>query len=350
MATKSEAKKFLGLLEKAKNAVPGDARLTLGPSTVERPRVHDVIDRIAACVVPRFVPELKSVGPEELDRKGSLIGGCVFVSDSYPSPESRIDERSILDQLSNKKAGPRKRRPMAPLVQLDLDQIKAFTGEDVGGGLLQVWLPWECWGQGELTLCRTIPRTIVTRTQRLKACRVPRMPLYRERGYDPAELEVLDEVDPDAAQNLRWNINYWGAVSGFDWSLQEEEYGSFPLQIVGWKQDDYVLPQWEDGVNCWSLNVEGWGAAASYLRKASEIAESEYLQRRTIALFEDDSNEANFWPLEDSDSPAVARGWRPLFCFHGPVCVDPVSDSHFVMFRRKGRKFEYESACTRWSW
>jgi hypothetical protein len=349
MTTKSEAKKFLKLLQEAKKSVPSNARLNLGPGTVERPRVHAVIDNIARCVVPRFVPVLKSVAPGKLDRKGSVIGGCGFVSESYPTPESRIDTRSLLDKLDGKKPRSIKRRPMAPLVQLDLEQIKASTGEDVGKGLLQVWLPWDCWGQGQATYCRTIPRGMVSKTKPLKACRLPRTPMCVDQGYDPAELEVLDEIDPDAAETLRYNIRYWGAVSGFSWELNEEEYGEFPKQIVGWKQNGYVLPQW-DSVNVWSLDLDGWGQGAQYLRKASELAEAQSLQRVSIGLFEDDSNEAQFWPLEDRDTPAVVNGWRPLFSFHGPAVFCSVSDSHFIMFRRRAGRFEYASACTRWAW
>ena len=352
MATKSEAKRFLKLLDQAKAAVPANTRFKVGWSVKRRrvhgPRVHEVINNIAHCVVPRFVPVLKSVTPDKLDRKGGLIGGCGFVSESYPSPDSEIDERTFLDRHSKKKVVPRDRRPMAPLIQLDLDQIRAATGENVGRGLLQVWLPWKCWGQGERTYCRTIPRSTVSRTKNLKACRLPAIPLYLEEGYDPEELEVLDEVDPEAADEFRFQIKYWGAVSGFEWKVNEEEYGKFPKQIVGWKQKGYVLPRWDDDVNY--LDSQGWGSAADYLRKASEITESELYQRASIALFEDESDDAHFWSFGDQKEPAVVNGWRPLFCFHGPVQVGYISDSHFVMFRRQGSQFEYASACTRWKW
>lgn len=323
MATEKTAQKFLRLLSQARASCGRDAFAY--PRDSDNPiRLWEVIDNLASCVVPRFYPIFKEVRPDKLDRKGSLIGGCGFISRAYPTPGS-------------------KEKPDAPLVQLDLDQIQATTGRDVGSGLLQVWLYESYWGQGVPTYCRRVPRGIVNRTKNLGPCQRPKIPKHVEEGCPDVDPDVLELVDPEAAEKLRYDIEYWGGVSGFEWRGQE----NLPIQIVDWKKDGFVIPQMQDyDVYNWIENGN-CAKAEDYLLKACSLSYKEE-GRRIVGLFEDNSNAGQFWPSQYDDTPSTATGWRPLFTFFGPASYDFIEDSHIVMYRKAGRKFEYVGGCTRW--
>ena len=290
--------------------------------------LEEAIDGLSSCVVPRYVPVLRHVPSNRLDRKGSLIGGCAFCSNAYPNPEVEGE-------------------PMAPLVQLDLDDIKLTTGVRVGSGLIQVWLPRDLWGQEMTSYVRNVPRDIVSKTKRLRRCIKPKIPPHIEHGCEDVDPALLEVIDPAAAEKLRYDIRYFGGTAGFDWGEVEQSVGPMPKQIDGWRKNGYVLPAFDEfDIDKWVNDRPGLGGVIRSLQQAADMAEQE--TRRKLALFEDDSADLSLskhWPDEP---PSVIDGWRPLLSFFGPISYDS-QDDHVLFYRTRGDDFEYWAGCTRWN-
>ncbi|MEX0709398.1 MAG: hypothetical protein WD078_15690 [Woeseia sp.] len=94
--SESKAKQLLAAVRRLERKFPELTELPSGASAVRQ----------------RFEALCKPVKLENLDPRGSLIGGIPFLSPKYPEPES--DEASV--------EGRQYSVGMAPLAQLDLDQ------------------------------------------------------------------------------------------------------------------------------------------------------------------------------------------------------------------------------------
>ena len=135
---------------------------------------------------------------------------------------------------------------MAPLVQLNLGKISEHTSLDVGSGLLQVWMDSDAWGQCEETYCRVIPEKHFNQTKSWPdEVEQPQRLLWEEENPDLDFNPVygVGADDPDYEdhpeyENLMWQIEYWGGVSGFDWSksrmLQTKSICP-PIYLLDWQ-------------------------------------------------------------------------------------------------------------------
>jgi hypothetical protein len=283
------------------------------------------------------------VSTSELDRRGSLIGGVPFLSSKYPDLN------------------------LAPLAQLDLDNISNTTGENVGSGLLQVWMPTDLWGQtpnlGDLHL-RLIPREAVDGTPELLAGSNIEDAKWIERKA--AELEVLRIIDPSRAQEDEeiYQEHYWSGVAGFDWTLSvfsdyENSYslGKFgaPQQIVDWRPAGFTIPDASIDGSIWDIPDDFHDSFPDLMDDPDfgticEIMEASPVHPR-CALF--DVYYDFFRPLYGLESyygdGSVGWNWRPLFAFPGPIS-DRVDDQHVVFYRKSDGQFEYAGASMRWNW
>ena len=77
----------------------------------------------APAIQPKFEAVYEEVEPNLADRKGSGLGRMPFLSKRFPMIEW-----------------------YAPMLQLDLAEASRVTNEDLGDGLLQVWITGEVWG------------------------------------------------------------------------------------------------------------------------------------------------------------------------------------------------------------
>lgn len=325
MANKATAAKFVRILRRAKLHVdPRSKKLIKG------------IDYLIAAVTPRFEPIMKHVAPEELDRRGSLIGGCPFTSRNYPTPRNEYKFRGVNE-------------PMAPLVQLNLDDIWRATGKTFGSGLLQLWLPGKSYGENLSTPCRVVPRLSAVRTKRLVPCAKRLNPYYLEEmggASDRSELDILRAVDPEAAQQQENEMEYFDALGGFDWGgsrlgLRRRDSltakGRAPQQIVGWKSMGWVLPHdcdVEEVLESVDSDTE-WEAAV-------ELARADEKCNYGLCEVNADSSQNSL-----NDKYSLWNGWLPLFSFQGPFANGSCSDNQTIVYRKKGKKFEYGAVFSR---
>lgn len=292
----------------------------------------------------RYEAVCERVSRSELDRKGSLIGGAPFLSADYPN----------LD--------------MAPLVQLDLDEILKATGERVGTGLLQVWMPCDIWGQepylGDLHI-RVVPREVVDHTTDLEAG--PDFVDEEWLAKKEAEHEILEIVDPRRAAEDEeiYMDHYWSGSAGFDWTLSEfsdsEDSTALgncgaPQQITDWQPAGFTIPPGTNYGCLWNWDdIEIEKSIPSLFEDPDYKTICGILSRWSegprCALFDVYSD---FYGTVYGSESWYGKGsadwnWRPLFAFPGPLSRR-VSDEHMVFYREVGDEFEYAGACMRWNW
>jgi len=300
---------------------------------------------------PRIGAICKTVSPDELDRKGSLLGGQPFLSQRFPVPISS-----------------RQKQAMAPLAQLDLDSITDAISEDVGSGLLQIWLSPGYWGSEPLLgdhYVRVIPNECVRRTRILLG-----HPKYRDGrlvGSKPDELEPLTTRSrPIAGESEQFRRrHYWDGVAGFDWTLSEfGDDGSedeamntgSPTQIVGWEPSGFTIPEGSTDNSLWETfaldadilsHLEGLECEKDY----KFICESIVRPRLNpiCSLFDTywGFHQIIYGPTIHYGEDSKSWDWKPLFAFPGPLSPYP-SDDHMVFYRKTNDGFEYAGACRRW--
>ena len=306
-------------------------------------------------VRPRYKASLKSVSPEQLDRRGSLIGGAPFLSKEYPVPK-----KTAAAPAGNKKV------PMAPLLQLDLEEVSKIADEDLGDGLLQLWMRCGQWGtanDGDSEI-RIIPRKDVTKTKTLLD--LPERSANADLDAKLAEIAPLNKRTPkkytDALETIRFEHHWDGGLEGFDWTLSvfAEEIDSFKpdesaasLQIVGWEPDGFTIPlDWE----FWYVDREYRHKYPDGLEDETDFKTIEEITSRhgfhapLCSLFELDPQFSNT-VIFVLDKPPIDRSrlWRPLIAFAGPLSgAGFVQDQHMLFYRRKTSRFEFLHECYRW--
>ena len=311
----------------------------------------------ATCAVrPRFAGICKPVTIEELDRRGSLIGGMPFLSPEYPEPKSDFGRRE----------GRQFSAGMSPLAQLDLDQISDCIGEDIGSGLLQVWMWPGLWSPdpslGDLET-RLVPRDVVDNTDVLFESSIKEdAEWFKEKA---AELEVLKLVDPKRAKENEeiFQEHRRSGMDGLDWTLSEfsdfENWNSIgrfgaPQQIVDWQPAGYTIPMPRIDPSIWDL-PDDFSERFPTLNKdpdykiVCDIIEG-VREHPFCALFDvyyDFYNTLYGNELYYGDE-SVGWSWRPLFAFPGPLS-NLATDEHVIFYRVAEEGFEYAAASVRWN-
>ena len=340
--SEQKAKELLSAIGRLEKKFPELKKVNSGVSAVRR----------------RFEATCKQVTPEELDRRGSLIGGMPFTSPEFPEPECNLGGSMEARQIS---AG------MTPLAQLDLDQISGCIGEAVGSGLLQVWMQPGLWGQepylGDLMI-RLVPRHVVERTEVLLESSIEEdVKWFEEKA---AELQVLKIVDPKRAEEDEevYQEHYWSGMDGLDWTLSVfsdyEKWNSLgrfgaPQQIVGWRPAGFTIPP-IGNYGMWDWNEEDFERRFAKLFDDPDYEVvcnilNEFPERPRCALFDvysDFSNSVYGNEIYYGKDSAEWR-WRPLFAFPGPLS-DRVDDEHVIFYRESDDGFEYAGASMRWNW
>lgn len=308
----------------------------------------------------RFEAICKEVRPEKLDRRGSLIGGMLFTSKKFPEPKF---DRGGRPEARMSCAG------LAPLAQLDLDQISDCIGESVGSGLLQVWMKPGDWGWtqecflGALEI-RLVPRHVVDRTEVLLESSVEEDVEWIEKKA--AELEALKSDNPKRAEKEHevYQEHYFSGANGLDWTLSLfSDYkkwnspGRFgaPQQITGWRPAGYTIPPSSAEPSIWDLpdyfddRFPGLDKDPDY-KIICEILK-ERRERPICALFDiyNDFHTCLYGSEVYVGKASVGWNWRPLFAFRGPLS-DRVDDEHVIFYRETDDGFEYAGASMRWNW
>jgi len=303
---------------------------------------------IAPAIQPNYGAIIQEVEPHLVDRKGSLLGGPPFLSKRFPM-----------------------RGDKAPMLQLDLAEASRVTNEDLGDGLLQLWINVPGWGfdggedEGAI---RIIPRHIVAATKHLldvperEAAKDLERTLARIKAEYAEKDEELEKKIKDAlaghlsappgnGETLEEKIN--DALYEYRW--QEElagvwfDYPSFkpspPLQITGWEASGYTFP--DEEAEFWdpcsferALPQEVYEdpifMTMKVIKAVAEGMEARNPNNSLCTLFGRThyTSDSYFW----SDKP----DWRPLVGFDGPLrhCID----EHTVFFRGTPGRFEYGGA------
>lgn len=340
--SEQKAKELLSAVSRLEEKFPELKRVNSGVSAVRS----------------RFEATCKPVKPEELDRRGSLIGGMPFTSREFPEPEY---------DLGGSMEARRSSAGMAPLAQLDLDQISDYIGEAVGSGLLQVWMQPGLWGQepylGDLMI-RLVPRHVVERTKVLLESSIEEDIEWFDAKA--AELELLRIVDPKRAEEDEevYQEHYWSGMDGLDWTLSVfsdyEKWNSLgrfgaPLQIVGWQPAGFTIPPSRIDPSIWDLpdDFDDRFPTLSDDPDYKIVCEilGRFPERPKCALFDIYYDFHN--PLYGNElyygEDSVGWSWRPLFAFPGPLS-DRVDDEHVIFYRESDDGFEYAGASMRWNW
>jgi hypothetical protein len=220
------------------------------------------------------------------------------------------------------------------MLQLDLDEASRVTNEDLGNGLLQVWMPGEMWGYGQelsAKCIRIIPRHIVRSTKHL--IDVPEHQAVTDLVQNICE-EGVDHWESDYSEEL-----WLEQVDGNLWRLDGDVAHYKPiqaLQITGWNAVGYSIPKDSGGF---------WGGATP-----QEVFDDPIHQAmdEIITAFDELPPWHQACLFGQSSYVTVEPGWRPLFAFNGPV-EDPCVDDHTVFFRRTAGRFEYKYVTSRFT-
>ena len=238
----------------------------------------------------RYVPVSGEPKSGSYPWQGSVVGGPLFTSKSYPWPET-------------------KGYPDVPLVQFELDAISASTGISVGSGFLQVWRPVGFRTkdlQAAKLEVRVIPRHTVKRAKKL--------------GRAPSKFVALSD-HPD-----------------YSWRLCR---APAPIVIEDWKEFGYAVPDPElltpEFLHLEARESEFFSTVIKTIEKA--------VHGHSLELFGFPQPAAAFLKLPKS--------WLPLATIRGPMdgaqCSsrtsgEPVRDITQVFFRHtKEQEFEYKS-------
>jgi hypothetical protein len=263
-----------------------------------------------------------SVKAAEADRTGSSVGGYPYTSEAYPWPTTPEG------------------LPLAPLLQLDLDEIEKTTGNNCGEGLLQAWLPdRSCWEEFQ-PLMRVIPRSAIKSDVPLteKPTDTEAEAEMQKTGFG---FETSEKPDLDAMSNEERDFhNNWCWI-GFDWTLARHDYETWapPTQIVGWQLSDGLnLPDWYD---LRDLLDEQYGEIMDSRPEISALVNE---LRELIEKLPRDNGDLIFWPSKFNDFPEWASlGWNPLFTFRGPHEDGwAASDEYRIFWKRNSSGFDYE--------
>ena len=223
-------------------------RSGLDPGTGQadkRPSARHRLDRLIDLMNTRYLPGLQRIHLAKVDRKRSMLGGIPFTSERFPWP------------------GPA-RAPYAPLVQLDLAEISASAGIDMGRDFLQLWCPIDKGMVGTRVASlpvRVIPRATVIRTKHLAP---------------PPAMVIKCRNDP----NYSWKQSLLGA----------------PRYITGWREGGFALPDLTE------FDVDSELRALSLRPQRPELG---------LAMFECPTLYKHFFELP--------LKWRPLVTIYGPV-------------------------------
>lgn len=290
---------------------------------------------------PRYAALCEEVAMKDLDRKGSFIGGMPFISRSYPG----------LDYW-------------APLAQFNLDQISEAIAEDVGSGLLQVWMVPGHWGQiphlGAHGIV-VIPRNSVDRTRVILDH--PECPGGEWLASRKADIDAFEGRTVKDEKRVH-RQHYWDGVNGLDWTFSEfapvidwhsSEIKGAPQQIVGWEAAGYTIPIGSLDGALWEIDegvceeFPGLDDDADY--KLVFKACNKYREPLRCALFEVyyDFFATIYGSEIFYDDEALNWDWKPLVAFSGPISR-VVSDDHMIFYRRVADGFEYSGAICRWNW
>jgi len=285
-----------------------------------RPNQVAGIRVLASLIRPVYVPLTEECPLEKLDRTSSFFFGHPWTSKNYPWPNTfeTSGPGGFLE---------------GPLLQLNLDKLGDATGEVVGSGLLQIFLPHDYSmaygrdGHGIDAAVRVIPAHAI----RKKDDMTP----FPFEGLSPLEIcrcywemdgvpDSYDELECDSIK--RFSDECWSA-----YRLQRElEESGFPsdgytlgpaISIVDWKQ---VLPSAHIDLsqlssneiatifNDWQLGTDEYGGFSSN-RDIIEslLGEPCFPDKYPIpALFG--------WPLSFSGQlHAMETGEMPLIVFEG---------------------------------
>jgi predicted DNA-binding WGR domain protein len=175
-------------------------------------------ESFAPAIQPRYEAICEDVEPNLANRKGSGLGRLPFLSKRFPMLKTHV-----------------------PMLQLDLDEASRVTNEDLGNGLLQVWMPGEMWGYGQelsAKCIRIIPRHIVRSTKHL--IDVPEHQAVTDLVQNICE-EGVDHWESDYSEEL-----WLEQVDGNLWRLDGDVAHYKPiqaLQITGWNAVGYSIPK-----------------------------------------------------------------------------------------------------------
>lgn len=260
----------------------------------ESERARRMRQRLLDYTAVRYLPVPSDAKPGSHPWKGSVVGGPLFTSKSYPWPET-------------------KGYPDVPLVQLELDAISESTGIPVGSGFLQVWRPVGF-------------RTKGLRAAKLEVRVIPRQTVKRAKtlGRVPPKFVALSD-HPDYS----WRLSRAPTRNG----------------IKGWKEFGYAVPDSELLASAF-LHGEAYNSEA--ISGVIETVLKKAAHGHSLELFGFPQPAAAFLKLPKS--------WKPLATIRGPMygapCFSymsgkPVRDITQVFFRQtKEQEFEYR--CFSW--
>lgn len=189
---------------------------------------------LAKLIRPVFIPITVERGAHEVDRTSSFFFGFPWTSEEFPWPDRCKD--AISGWLD------------APLLQLNLDQVTKSTGEDIGSGLLQVFLPgsyedYSCFGRDGFGIdapVRRIPAKIIKQKDALTPFLLEgASPLEICQAWESIDFPCTydDFIDPESGQE--YMVNGWT----LDKIQKELENGGLfsnryelrALEILDWK-------------------------------------------------------------------------------------------------------------------
>ena len=295
---------------------------------------------LAPLIRPVYVPVIEERAHVNLDRTSSFFFGLPWTSEEFPWPDTC--ENSGFEYYLG-----------GPLLQLNLDQLGIATGEDVGSGLLQVFLPQQSYsfaaygrdGTGIEAAVRVIPARAIERKDDMTPFLFEEMsPLEICRCYWEMEgvPDSYDELETDPRK--MYSDECW-SIGRLEMELEDSGFLSDgyklgpALAIVDWKHqapeahielsslsDNEISTIFDD----WQLGTDEWGGIWF---DNTDIIESLlgqwHIQDKypIPALFG--------WPLSSNGQlHAIETGEMPLIVFEGLMkysgdWVEVFSDTSF---------------------
>ena len=230
----------------------------------------------------------------------------------------------------------------APMLQLDLDEASRVTNEDLGHGLLQVWMPEGQWGDNrefDAKCIRIIPRQVVRATKHL-------LDIPENRAVTDL-LQKISEQDPEERSQeeqeyglSKYESQLWDEKINGNWWDIRHEVGRDVLieakQITGWKAAGYLLPSNVSEDDFWGDGLPQKVYDDPILKAMSEVCN---VNHKPSSWWRGCLFGKSYYVYE-------YLGWRPLFAFDGPM-RDPCVDDHTVFFRQTAGGFEYRYGWSR---
>ena len=309
--------------------------------------IQDFRDTMFRWMGPVWDGVQRPAEPGQVDRHGSSIGGYPFTSTQYPWP--------LEDGL-----------PLAPMLQLNLDQIRETTGLNFGSGLLQAWLPSrDVWGGVQLNM-RSIPSTALAK----EPSEIPEDHELIEARRTKAWKFNLQISDPDWLdkpddEELKFH-HHWGAI-GFDWTLSNGERFSSSRGQESLDSNLYLpceIKEWKKQGGCSLPPDERIERELRFiLQEDNEELEGD-LDEEFGEEWIEELNELcghgkwgslqpwpqTFWCSDGDEFTWFDEGWMPLFSFDGPMEKMCVEDAYQIYYRVGDSGFEYVGVGGREYW